>query len=107
MSIRQKTDGQLVDELITAYIKYDNLVDKEAILARIQAIEKELAFPERDFTLLRLCVTLYSCWNAQERIMAGDCDAGVLAQKLNAKRNKLIQYLDGANENRPLDKSYG
>lgn len=136
MNIELKSTGFLIDEMITTELKMEHFGKTDTLLERgnalllaiVQRIESQCIDYETTKALYELIEQLSDnnkkCWDAQDDIMkyakwleeAYDPDhlascawAAVDAQKLNAKRNKLIRDIDtllGEEQFTQLEKSY-
>lgn len=137
MNIELKSTGTLIDEYLTTelkvkYIGGDEVINRLGLLYKI--IEYRLkcnGIPSNLKELVnKLSNVLSDCWDAQEIVMKyNDIDyeqicrnedyfakivllamSAVNAQRLNAKRNKLIREIDellGESDFTQLEKSYG
>lgn len=132
MSIEYKSTGSLIDEMVTALLKTTkttknkggnekrwNLLS-DAISKRFEKSPVPI-YDERVVDLWQeLSETLEACWDAQEEVMIFSdpqdyhevercAMAAIEAQRLNAKRNRLIRELDellGESDYTQLEKSY-
>lgn len=118
-----KSTGMLLDEYITAGLKYE--ADRsEENKARLEALKESFQLPEGnkelDHLVKRLNTVLRECWFAQEvlgramkfpkRYLCKQIiKEAFIAQRRNATRNELIREIDailGQSEITPLQKTY-
>lgn len=119
-SVDTKSIGDLIDELITSSFKIQAGIagsqERYDVLAEVinrRAIDIGLPPPRAIIDVLQQTSRL--CWEAQDIIMddqadvVGVAEAARLAQRMNAKRNKLIRQIDeyfGEDDITQLEKTY-
>jgi hypothetical protein len=133
MTIRYKTTGQLIDELITTRFKVE-INPSEENVTRMNALDEEIkqAITGKEdsiyWQVVKLRVVLRQCWDAQEIVKNESmiihqeslsiaylnkllrlAEAGVMAMTTNRTRNKLVREIDeilGESSATPLTKTY-
>ena len=124
--IEYKSTGMLFDELITAKLKRHYHPSPESNMRVVQlqtAITRRNIYMSPTLTALirELEYVLHLCWDSQEIVMQAQKEstiymdyekiarAGIMAQKTNAERNKLIRAIDthlNETDYMPLEKTY-